>query len=650
MEQTTPLIDHWSYSSMSLFLRNRLIFKKKYIEHIYDDLNRPSSLVGQACHKAVEVLLRDGLELVDEAIQEGLKVIAMASDATIDYGKTGTREKMIKEYHQGINFYLRIADMWYDREVLEIEKSMTETIRDGEGKPFPIPAKCFSDVIWRTTKTETFELANGEVLKYPKGTLLVEDHKFVRSYADPDILDPARLLQSMFNFHIIREKMKEEPAALLFNETKLSENKDKTPQSQYYVVDFKQQLEAFDIFYKIYNDCSKEISRQDVTFLPNFFDMFDGENAYLTYRTNLIGVEAPFATPPKTKQVAFKETAYVESATDKVENKNLTQEEKIRLKLQEFGIPVEMKETHTNGSIVMYTMKPSRGVKMSAFNGRADDLALALKAKSIRVQAPIMGTDLVGVELPADKRVFPKAPVPSDDDVPLRVQVGMDVYGKCIEKSLADMPHLLVAGTTGSGKSVFLSNLITSLTTQHSASEMGLVLIDPKRVELSRFKGLPHLLTPPIYDSSKALTTLKWLVDEMETRYSILESKGYRDITEHNSQEAKNMQYIVVIVDEFSQFMMRGKVLSEGYIVSLAQMARAIGIHLVLATQRPTVNVITGLIKANLPTRVCFMVTSKLESQIVLDESGAEELNGKGDMLFMDPSIKGLLRLQAYSL
>lgn len=677
MEQNiaTPLLDHWSYSSMSLFLRNRLIFKKRYIEKIYDDLERPSGIVGKACHKFVEVLLRDGLDLIDAATQEGLKYINSIPDIAIEYGKTGSREKILEEYHKGIGHYIQIANMWLKRDVLEVEKGMTETIHDEDGNALSIPAKCYSDVIWRSTKKETFN-----EVTYPKGSLFIEDHKFVRAYSDPDVLDPARMLQAMFNFHIIREKLKEEPVAMLYNEVKLTENKDKTPQAQYYVVDFAQQRELFPPFYKIYNDVSFDISKQQhaidlanrvlekveddeeifnilekltklaaPTFLPNFFDMFDGDNAYLTYRQNLLGVETPVAVAPKTKQLSFVEQEYVPSTIDKKENEHLNDEERIRLKLQEFGMPVEMRESHTNGAVVLYTMRPNRGIKMSAFENRAQDIALALKANSIRVQAPIMGTDLVGVEIPAHDRMFMKY-THTEHEKPLTIPLGRDVYGNDIARSLADMPHLLVAGATGSGKSVFLINLIDSLIKQHSEHELALVLIDPKRVELARFKGDPHLLTAPIYDTDKAILTVRWLVDEMESRYKQLESSGHRDINAYNLNEASAMKYIVLVVDEMAEMMLVGGKDVETPIVRLAQMARAVGIHLVVATQRPTVDVVTGLIKANMPTRVCLMVSSRVESQIILDEAGGEQLSGKGDMLVRVPGEKNLIRAQGYNL
>lgn len=646
MEQNiaTPLIEHWSASSMSLFLRNRMIMKKKYIDKIYDDLERPSGIVGQACHKYVQVLLIDGIELEDAAVEEGIKYINSIPDVAIDYGKTGSREKMLQEYHKGHAFYGQIASMWLKRDTIGVEKKMTERICNAEGEYFPIPAKCISDVIWRSTRKETF---NNKT--YPKGTLFIEDHKFVRMYSDQEVLDPARMLQAMFNYHVVREHLKEEPAALLYNEVKLTENKDKTPQAQYYVVDFEDQREMFDVFYKLYNDCSIEISRPDVTFFPNFFDMFDGDNAWLTYRQNLIGVGRPAAVPPKTRQMAFVEQEYVPSTLDKVENVNLSDEERIRIKLQEFGIPVEMKERHTNGAVVLYTMKPNRGVKMAAFENRANDLALALKADSIRVLAPIMGTDTVGIEIPNRERTYVKY-THTEHPVALAVPIGRDVYGNDVVESLLNMPHLLVAGSTGSGKSVFLINTIQSLLQQHSPDELAMVLVDPKRVEFARFKADPHLLAAPIYDTDKAILTMKWLVDEMEARYKTLEALGYRDIAEHNYNESVVMKYIVVVIDEMAEMMLVGGNEVETPIVRLAQMARAVGIHLIVATQRPTVNVITGLIKAQFVTRVCFTVATKNESQIVLDDSGGEQLTNKGDMLAKIAGRRGLLRLQGYSL
>jgi len=638
---------------MSLFLRNRLAFKKKYILKIYDDLYSPSAIVGQACHKAVELYLKG--ESVNAAITGGLEEINHKSDSGINYGKTGSREQMLKDYTTGVQFYFDEIPNWKAREVLSIEESITESIVDTDGNVLPLPAKCFSDVIWRSTQKEKF--ADRE---FPKGALFVEDHKFVRSYTDGETDDPARFIQCMFNYHVIKAKFEEAPAAMLYRETKLSKNKSGEPQSQYYVIVFEEHPEFFTLFYKLYDDCTREICRPDINFLPNPYDMFDGENSMLSYRQNLIGVEAPVAVGHKTKEVKFVEKTYHASASDKIENKHLSPEEKIRLKLQEFGIPVEMQDTHGNSSVKMFTLKPSRGVKMSAIEGHAKDLALVLEARTIRVQAPIMGTDKVGIEVPNENRsvlnFFDDKGVPVEaaglESGSLNIPIGMDVYGATVKKDLRQMPHLLIAGSTGSGKSVMLNTILHSLTHQNSSQELNLVLIDPKRVELEAFADLPHVLSRVIHEHKEAIKALRWLVEEMETRYKTLHAAKYRAIGAYNDERAEKMPYIVVVIDEFADLMLT-KVKGEPseaelMIVRLAQKARAVGIHLVIATQSPRVDVVTGLIKANFPTRIAFMATSRVESQIILDETGAEELVGKGDMLFKDPSQRGLLRLQGF--
>jgi len=704
---TQPPIDHWSHSSLSLLLRNPLAFKKKYMLKIYDSTMSPSGIVGQAAHKAVEMYLK-GMS-VNDAIAEGQKHLNGVSDVGIDYGKTGSREQMLKDYTIAVNHYFAEMPNWKEREVIYVEEGITEVVHDDEGNELPLPAKCYFDVVWRSTKKETFE---GRT--YPKGTLFVEDNKFIKSYTDPEDTDPSRLRQAFFNRIILREKLREEPAAFLVHETKLPKNKDGTNQCQYYVIDFKEVADEFPVFVQLYNDCTRFIMQPNAIYLPNTSDIFDGKDAWLSYRQNLISADAPVIAH-KTKEVKLTEKQYHASAVDKVENRKLSPEEKIRLKLQEFGIPVEMQETYANSSVTMYTLKPSRGVRMTSIDTHAKDLALVLQARTIRVQAPIMGTDMVGIEVPNETRsrlnFFDESGIPDAraglEQSSLNIPIGMDVYGKTITKDLREMPHLLIGGATGAGKSVGLNVILHSLTHQNSPDELKLVLIDPKRVELKQFADKPHLLTEVIYEHEPAMRALKWLGEEMETRYEVLQQAGYRNITEHNDDKVEKMPYIVVVIDEFADLMLetkngfaewqfceehsrlnkRGaltKLLktkakrrkkeqllveevhecaehgdehhcqrheyppAEKLIVRLAQKARAVGIHLIVATQRPSVDVVTGLIKANLPTRIAFMTSSRTDSQIILDQSGAEELVGKGDMLFLDPSKRGLQRLQGF--
>ena len=636
--ETLPnnLIEHWSYSSMSLFLRNPLSFKKKYILKIYDDLMTPSGVVGQAGHKALEAFY-NGVS-VDRSIEIGLEHINKTPDTGIDYGKTGSRAQIIKDYSQAINFYISEAPEF--KEVLGVEKGITKNIHYLDtGEELAIPAKSFSDLI----------------VKNDKGEIEVWDHKFVKAYSDGEISKATFIIQAMFNFHTVREEYGIDPKRMVFNECKISKNKDGGPQLQPYTIEFADYPQYFQLFYNLYNDCTRAINRPDAMFLPNFQDNFDGQNSFDTYMANVITVDAPVTVQHKTKQTEIVEKKYIQSTVDKVENKNLTPEEKIRTKLQEFGLAVEMQNTFTGPNIVLYTFKPSRGLKMSQFEKHDKDLAIALKAKTIRIQAPIMGTDLVGVEVPRHDSggivalAEPFKETLGLEENTLQVPIGVNVYGETIIKDLSDMPHLLIAGATGSGKSVMMNVIIKSLIENNDPERLNLVLIDPKRVELSQYKNLPHLLAPVIYEDKKAANALNWLVGEMESRYTMLEDAGYKNIDEYNTDMATKMPKIVVVIDEFADLILQSDIGEiEKSIIRLAQKARAVGIHIILGTQRPSVDVVTGLIKANIPTRIAFMTSSSTDSRVILDENGAEELIGKGDMLFLDPSVRGLQRLQGF--
>jgi hypothetical protein len=636
------LIDHWSYSSLTLFLRNRLAFKKVYINKQYDNLSSPSSVVGTAGHKALEAYYNG--TPIPAAIEVGMKHIQNTSDMEIDYGKTGSREKMLKDYTQAINFYFEELPQY--PKVLGVELSITEEIKDRSGKVLALPAKAKLDLL----------------IENEDGELWIVDHKFVASHSDGERDDPARIIQAMFCYHTVEAKFGKVPKGITYAECKITKNRDNSPQIQPYDIEFEKHPADFPFFYNIYNDCTKEILKPDVTFLPNFQDMFDGQNSFDIYRQNIIGVEAPVAVNHKTRVVDFVEKSYVPSLTDSVENKNLTPEEKIKAKLSDFCIPVEMQETYIGATITKYTLKPGRGRKMSEFEKHANDLAYALEAENIRIEAPIRGTSLVGVEVPnKERKTIPLSDAHLTPGT-MNIPVGVDVYGELLCKDLAVMPHLLIAGATGAGKSVMLNVALTALTKQMSPDQLKLILIDPKRVELSQFRGVPHLLNPVIYDEHEAAKALKWLVEEMEVRYQRLETANVRSIDEY-----AGMHKIVVVIDEFADLMLSGgsqgrkskKVATpfgdmeigedlqsaEKSIVLLAQKARAVGIHIILATQRPSADVVTGLIKANIPTKICFMTTSMTNSRIVLDQAGAEELTGKGDMLYQDPG-EGLKRLQ----
>lgn len=339
----------------------------------------------------------------------------------------------------------------------------------------------------------------------------------------------------------------------------------------------------------------------------------------------------------------------------------------IKRTLQNFSIPVEMNEVSIGPSVTRYSLKPAEGVKLSRIVGLQNELALALAAHPVRIEAPIPGTSLVGIEIPNSvKTTVGLATLLSSETFsglgkPLAIALGKGISGTAHVSSLAKMPHMLIAGATGSGKSVTIHSIITSLLYKNSPDYLRFIMVDPKRVELTLYNKIPHLLTPVITDSKKAILSLKWAAKEMERRYDILESEAVRDISSYHSnvlapamKKAKEgqelpekMPYIVIVIDELADIMQSYPRELEAGIVRLAQMSRAVGIHLILSTQRPSVNVITGLIKANIPARIALQVSSQIDSRTILDGSGAEKLLGAGDMLYLSGEMSKPQRLQS---
>ena len=293
----------------------------------------------------------------------------------------------------------------------------------------------------------------------------------------------------------------------------------------------------------------------------------------------------------------------------------------------------------------MYEFEPAPGIKVSKIVNLSDDIARNTSSISARV-SPVPGKSTVGIEIPNPKResVILSEIISSENfrkrDIKLPITLGKSISGLPLVADLASMPHLLVAGTTGSGKSVCINSIILSILFKHSPETCKLILIDPKMLELSSYEGIPHLLTPVITDASKATSALSWTVREMENRYKLMSSEGVRNIDSYNQKHKLKMPYIVVAVDEMSDLMLVSGKEIENYVQKLSAMARAAGIHIIMATQRPSVDVITGTIKANFPTRISFQVSSKIDSKTILGEQGAEQLLGKGDMLFMSSANK----------
>lgn len=322
--------------------------------------------------------------------------------------------------------------------------------------------------------------------------------------------------------------------------------------------------------------------------------------------------------------------------------------EAIQKCLATFGIEVGLGDANVGPTVTQYTMKPSSGVKLNQIVARQNDLALALSAKSLRIEAPIPGKNAVGVEIPNKNvaKVTLREILLSNQfkatKSKLALALGRDVAGEPVAIDLEKMPHLLIAGATGSGKSVCINSIITSLLFNNSPADLRIMLVDPKRVELIGYNDVPHLLTPVVVDVDKTVSALKWTVWEMERRYKMFSDLGRRNIVAYNEKPGTEgkLPYIVVVIDELADLMATSSKEVEGSIVRIAQMARATGIHLIVATQRPSVDVLTGLIKANIGSRIAFATASQVDSRTILDMSGSEKLLGNGDMLFMAAGIK----------
>lgn len=324
----------------------------------------------------------------------------------------------------------------------------------------------------------------------------------------------------------------------------------------------------------------------------------------------------------------------------------------IKKTLADFGLEVDMGEVNVGPTVTQYTLRPAAGIRLSQIAALQDNLALALSAHSLRMELPIPGKALVGIEVPNKStaivriRDVMQTTQFVDHKSKLALAVGRDVAGLPMVADLAKMPHLLIAGATGTGKSVAINSLFISLLYRNTPQDVKFIVIDPKRVELNLYNGIPHLLTPVITDHEKAVNSLKWAVAEMDRRYKLLAEAGKRNILEYNESTELSMPYIVILVDELADLMAVAQADVEAAIVRLAQMARAVGIHLVVATQRPSVDIITGLIKANITSRIAFAVASQVDSRTILDSSGAEKLLGNGDMLYTSAEFNKPKRVQ----
>lgn len=731
-------ITRLSYSDLGLLLRNPMIFKLKKILGVYNTQSGVQGMIGKAGHKALKFYYGGEKDMVvpadfDEArtmaIEIGLNYLEETPDSEIKFGKTGSRESMIKGYTQAMAFYFAEEPVY--NKILICEEKLESEIKTYEGELLPLPAVTIPDIV------DEDEDKNIDVV----------DVKFVKSFTPYENEDGEphedymKILQSQFLNHVLIGARDIHARRCIFREVKCSANKDGAPQIRDYVVELDHEPYRI-IFYNLFKDAVKFLSNPEAIYLPNFSDQFDGELAGMIYAQGLISSDmSDVEVMHKVKDVAYTTKKFLSSPADRVENQYLLPEEKIKIMLQNFGIPVKPEETKIGASVTQYRFKVSAGVPMSRFAKYKSDIARAIEAKGeIRILAPIPGTALLGIEVANEVResikLSKKYLIPNTLNLP----IGVDVHGNAMNLLLNKMPHLLVAGTTGSGKSVLIHIMLTALTKQNTPEMLDLTLIDPKRVELKSFEKVKHLHGKKIiYKHEDAMKALIGLVDEMEERYITLEKNKVRDIEEYNQQVVRDsfahpgiavnyMPYKVIVIDEMADFMLKGKIQdkkrlvnynskskrwlhqllesradknghlyikpdegekvevnqdglmecrvpslresdkdflidileahdatnilnradanTEELIVRIAQLGRAAGIHLIVATQSPRADIITGLIKANFPAKIALTTISALESQIILGEGGAEKLSGKGDMILMYPG--GKERLQGF--
>ncbi len=399
---------------------------------------------------------------------------------------------------------------------------------------------------------------------------------------------------------------------------------------------------------KIFSKSKKEIPKSIV---ENYNENSLSETNYVNNETRIqenFTFERDNDSPGR-KMVKYKlpslEFLKIPTKKDKNLSENKIDEKTLEKILLDFGVEGEIKKVSQGPVVTLYEFEPAPGVKVSKIINLSEDIARNTSSESARI-ATIPGSNTIGIELPKPERenVFLSEIISDSNfkkkDTKLPIALGKSISGMPITGDLSTMPHLLIAGTTGSGKSVCINTIILSLLYKHSPEKCKFILIDPKMLELSTYEGIPHLLCPVITEAKKAASVLGWVVKEMENRYKLMTKVGVRNIDGYNEKHKISMPYIVVIVDEMSDLMLVAGKDIENYIQKLSQMARAAGIHIIMATQRPSVDVITGTIKANFPTRISFQVTSKIDSRTILGEQGAEQLLGKGDMLYMTSANK----------
>lgn len=599
-----------SSSAVLTFLNNQIQFKKRYIAKVYDEPMSPTAVVGKAVHKLLECHF-DGKSF-EEALQEGLTAINNTSDYEIEYGKTGSREKMLKEYESLAQTIMK--EIPQIENVLETEARIEATVSLLNKK---IPIKGFIDLVED----------NGD-------DITLWDWKTVHNYSDEEKENPKYLIQAWFYTHLAEFEYKKPVKEFKFCEIKKSINKNGDPQIKMYVLSRDAVAESDDVVGRLIKAVSDQVDDPNHDYLPNPSDLFDkGRSLEIYAQMDGVAIRTVHTTERREKYAPV--NTVVAENTAKEDGSDI---DRIMAKLAEFGIGGKFEKTIEANQVNTYILKPNRGVRMAKFAQLEDDISLALGSEPVRIIAPIYGTTTVGIEVPKAQE-FPVWDGENNGLIP----IGVDTMNNVVYDDIAKMPHMLVGGQTGSGKSVFIRNLIMSL------KDCDITVVDCKMMDFSDLDGN---YCSVVTEAADAMTEVADLVKLMDKRYRAKET---------------NAQRKVLIIDEYADLIMglgKEKIFNEATgkyetvdhkakfetnLCRLLQKSRAANINVIIATQRPSADIVAPIIKANCPVKACMRVATARNSEIILDQAGGERLLGKGDMLYLGSGKVNPVRLQCFA-
>lgn len=604
-----------SHSAIMCFLNNQIQFKKRYIAKVYDEPSSPALVVGKAMHKMIEERLKG--QSIEVAIQSGLQEIENIADYEIDYGKTGSREKIIDQYQKLSTIVINELPTYDDILAIEDRVECELSIRNKK-----IPMKGYIDVVRDL----------GDALE-------IIDWKSVTSYSDEDTENWAYLIQSWIYVQLIEFKYKKPVSRVVFKEVKKSINRDGMPQIKDYVLDRHGIEEANDAIGRVVKAVSDYVDNPDATYFPNPRDMMNGaQSMHIVAQMEGVTVRTVHTTERREKFAPVNTVVAEDIADD-----SGSETERIMAKLVEFGVGGRIDEIVKSSAVDTYLLKPNRGVKMSKLAGMGDDLSLALGSDAVRVIAPIYGTQTVGIEVPHEQS-FPKFDGKATSH---QIPIGVDTMNNVIYDDIAKMPHMLIGGQTGSGKSVFIRNIIQSL------NNCEVDIIDMKGLD---FEDLGKNI---ISEVPAALMLIKKLVHLMDERYKnkrvnakrrVLIIDEYADLVMQIGKE----KHEIGVFDENGKLKTKTTTIDtrkqlETDLARILQKGRAANINVIIATQRPSADIVAPIIKANCPAKACLRVATAKNSEIILDESGGERLLGKGDMLYLGSGMVKPVRVQCFS-